>query len=254
MGRYIPHLNFMDVMLSDQPVLQPSERFYQRLLANDVDEAHDLIVTGVLTTSLLDVCDTILLPALRFAEQDHERGAIDAAKRNAMIDHVAELVAALAAGTNGPPVRMKLMCLPAADRADALAGQLLLQLLPSGEYDADLVSAEVLKGEVLEHVSRASPDVIYISAMPPSALAHARYLCKKLRRRFADVPIVVGLWDAQGDVQKATERLLEVGVSKVVINAAGALEELSRLRQPLLQGVHAKVDTVAPELRLPAEP
>lgn len=260
MGRYIPRLGFIDVMLSDKPVLQPSERFYQRLLANDVDEAQDLIVAGVQGTSLLEVCDTILLPALRFAEQDHERGAIDDAKRNMLIDQVAELIDDLPAATVAPaeggdsdapgdqgssaPVaidpalQMKLLCLPAADRADALAGQLLSQLLPADEYGTEVVSAEVLKGEVLDHVAKSQPDVIYISAMPPSALAHARYLCKRLRRRFADVPIVVGLWDAQGDLQRATDRLLEVGASKVVSNAAGALEELSRLRQPMLQGVH----------------
>ena len=260
MGKYIPQLGFLDVMLSDQPVLQPSERFYQRLLANDVDEAHDLVVASVLKTSLIDVCDTVLLPALRFIEQDHERGAIDDAKRNTMIDQVSELMddlavaGALAAATEAgvgaaaatkgttaaTAVQMKLLCLPAADRADALAGQLLLQVLPADEYDAEIVSAEFLKGEVLDHVAQVQPEVIYISAMPPSAVAHARYLCKKLRRRFADVPIVVGLWDAQGDLQKATERLLEVGVSKVVSNATGAVQELSRLRQPLLQGVHPR--------------
>jgi len=73
--------------------------------------------------------------------------------------------------------------------------------------------------------------------MPPSAVAHARYLCKKLCRRFPDVPVVVGLWDAQGDLQRATDRLLEVGVSHVVSSAAGAVEQLTRLRQPMLQGV-----------------
>ena len=74
-------------------------------------------------------------------------------------------------------------------------------------------------------------------SMPPAALIHARYLCKKLRSRFADVPIVVGMWDAQGDLQKATERLAAVGANKVVNSAAGAVEELARLRHPMVQGV-----------------
>lgn len=256
MGRYIPRLSFFDVLLSDRAVLEPSERFYQRLLANDVDEAQDLIVAGAQSASLLEVCDTILLPALRFAEHDHERGAIDDAKRNALIDQVAELIEDLpasAADADGerppaaatavdPAQRLHLLCLPATDRADALAGQLLARVLPPAAYQTEAVSAELLKGEVLDHVARARPDVIFISAMPPAALAHARYLCKKLRRRFADVPIVVGLWNAQGDLQKATDRLLEVGAGKVVSSAAGALEELSRLRQPMLQGVRKKAE------------
>lgn len=244
MGKYTPQLGFVDVMLSDQPVLEPSERLYQRLLANDIEEAQDLLDAAVRDTSLLAACDTILLPALRYAEQDHDRAAIDDTKRNAIIDQVAELIddvasvpSPAAAADAEPSLRMTVLCLPAADRADALAGQLLARLLPAAEYSADVVAADLLKGEVLEHVAQTRPDVVYISAMPPSAVGHARYLCKKLRRQFADLPIVVGLWDAQGDRDRATERLLEVGAGKVVCTAADALEELSRLRQPLLQGV-----------------
>jgi len=263
MGKYIPQLEFVSVILSDQPVLEPRERFYQRLLANDLEEAHDLIDDAVQKTSLLEVLDQIVLPALRFAEQDHERGAIDAAKRSVLIEQVAQLVdslpnppapsgdlaadaksnpehgAALVA-TEEPALQMSVLCLPAADPADELAAQLLARVLLPAEFSSEVQAAATLKGEMLERVAQTQPDVIFISAMPPAALVHARYLCKKLRSRFADVPIVVALWDAQGDLQKATERLAAVGASKVINSAAGAVEELSRLRQSMVQGVRNK--------------
>jgi predicted PurR-regulated permease PerM len=43
MGKYIPQLEFMSVMLSDRAVLTPQERFYQRLLADDSEEAEEVI-------------------------------------------------------------------------------------------------------------------------------------------------------------------------------------------------------------------
>lgn len=54
------------------------------------------------------------------------------------------------------------------------------------------------------------------------------------------MPIVVGLWDAQGDLQKATEQLAAVGTSKLITSAADAVTEISRLRQPMAQGVRSK--------------
>ena len=135
---------------------------------------------------------------------------------------------------------MSVLCLPAADSADELAAQLLVRVLLPAEFSAEVLGVATLKGEMLEHVAQSRPDVIFISAMPPAALIHARYLCKKLRSEFTEVPIVVGMWDAQGDLQKATERLAAVGASKVVNSAVGVVEELSRLRQPLVQGVRSK--------------
>ena len=268
MGKYIPQLEFVNVMLGDQPVLEQRERVYQRLLANDADEAQDLVDQAVQTGSLLEVIDQILLPALRFAEQDHERGAIDVLKRAALIEQLAVLVDNLSiapvidldeaqntvspateGATASPPVSrppMSVLCLPAADRADELAAELLMRVLAPAEFATEVLPSATLKGEMLEHVVASRPDLIFISAMPPAALVHARYLCHKLRSRFADVPIVVALWDAQGDLQKATERLTAVGATRIVTSATAAVEELARLRQPILQGVQSAPTPLAP--------
>src|SRR6185503_391124 len=42
LGRYVPHLEFLSVLLGDEPVLDPQTRYYQRLLAMDAEEASDL--------------------------------------------------------------------------------------------------------------------------------------------------------------------------------------------------------------------
>jgi predicted PurR-regulated permease PerM len=39
LGRHVPQLEFLDVLLGNEPVLAPDETFYQRLLANDPEEA-----------------------------------------------------------------------------------------------------------------------------------------------------------------------------------------------------------------------
>mgnify|MGYP001546515327 CR=1 FL=1 len=41
-GRYVPSMRFLGVLLSDEEVLTPEKRFYQRLLAADVEEAAEV--------------------------------------------------------------------------------------------------------------------------------------------------------------------------------------------------------------------
>ena len=60
---------------------------------------------------------------------------------------------------------------------------------------------------MLDLAERRRPDVVCISATPPAAVMHARRLCKRVRGQFADVPMVVGLWNAQGDLSNATARI-----------------------------------------------
>ena len=228
MGKYIPQLAFLNIALGDQPVLAQSERFYQRLLANDPDEAQVLLDDALAKGSLLKACDGVLLPALRFIEQDHERGAFDAARRNTLLEQVGELVDDLPdTPADTPPgataeVRLAVMCLAAADAADETAAHLLAHVVAPAGVDIQVLGVMTLKGEMIELAAGARPDVLFISAAPPAAVLPARYLCKKLRARFPDTPIVVGLWGAEGDLTRANERLVSAGATKLVVDAATA--------------------------------
>jgi hypothetical protein len=47
LGRHIETLQFIEVLLGDEPALEPEERFYQRLLAGDGTEAADMTEQGL---------------------------------------------------------------------------------------------------------------------------------------------------------------------------------------------------------------
>src|SRR5262249_41833640 len=64
LGRYVPALKFLEVLLGDEPPLGPAARYYQRLLAGDRDEAALLIAEHLRTHPPEAVYDEILLPAL----------------------------------------------------------------------------------------------------------------------------------------------------------------------------------------------
>src|SRR6202171_1628101 len=69
LGRHVPALSFLNIMLGDQPVLPPEAHYYQRLLASDQAEAKEVLEDYLKTHSLEDLYDSFLIPALALAEQ-----------------------------------------------------------------------------------------------------------------------------------------------------------------------------------------
>ncbi|HMB94988.1 MAG TPA: hypothetical protein VKK61_03010, partial [Tepidisphaeraceae bacterium] len=74
-----------------------------------------------------------------------------------------------------------------------------------------------------------------VSALPPAAVAHARYLLKRIVPRFVEVEPVVGLWTIQGDLKRAAQRISAGAVESVpvITNLTQAIEQISRLAEPL---------------------
>jgi len=252
MGKYVAQLEFLSILLSDEPVLRPSQRFYQRLLARDPEEAEDLLHEVLEQKSLLEICDDVLLPALVLVEQDRERGALDETTRDYVLRRTEELGDALydeearqreanPAHALPPGARFKVLVLPADDEADEIAARLFARHLRLEQIESEVCSVAALKAEMPDQVEATRADVVYIAALPPSAVLHARYLCKRLRARYPRLPIIVGLWAANGDTRKARERLEACGCEKLVTGYAEGVEEMIRRLQPVLQGVKREI-------------
>ena len=76
LGKHLPALGFIVVLMGDRPVIEAKARYYQRLLARDQDEAADIVETYVDKDGRESVYDAVLLPALYYAKQDRDRGLL----------------------------------------------------------------------------------------------------------------------------------------------------------------------------------
>ena len=136
-GATSPQLSFLHVLLGDEPVLAAEAQIYQRLLAMDQVEAHTIVGESFKGRPLVELYDSVLIPALSMAEQDRHKGAIDTAREeflflsiNEMIVEFSEYQAGgspLEDATRHPTARI--LCLPAHDRADEVTAAMLAQLL-----------------------------------------------------------------------------------------------------------------------------
>jgi hypothetical protein len=84
-----------------------------------------------------------------------------------------------------------------------------------------------LASEMVQTVEKYDARLVCISALPPSAVAHARYLCKRVRARKKDIPVLVGLWGTKVDSKKAMARLACSENDKVVRTLADARAEIA---------------------------
>ncbi len=93
LGRYVPQLSFLHILLGDEPVLATEAQLYQRLLAMDQLEAHTIVGQFLKGRPLVELYDSVVIPALSMAEQDRHKGAIDAAREEFLFLSISEMIA-----------------------------------------------------------------------------------------------------------------------------------------------------------------
>ncbi len=248
-GKHDPQLSFLHVLLGNEPVFEPKRQVYQRLLAGDQEEAGELVDEDLENKPLVEVYDTLLIPALALAETDWHRGDMDESRHKFILQSLREMIQENSERQEetevtdvqrkegveeGNATRPRILCLPARDEADEIAAMMLAQLLAMPETLVQSVSFTASADEVVDLLRRRMPDVVCISATPPAAVMHARHLCKIVRGRFPQVRVVVGLWNAEGDLSKAKARIGSAATTQVVATLAEAQKQVRLLIQPLL--------------------
>lgn len=96
LGRYVPQFEFLEVVFGSDPVLDPKERLYQRLLAGDPDEATDYAEEFLEEDYLEDYYGKVAIPALLLAEKDRRRGVLTAEQMEQVFGTAVTLVSNLA--------------------------------------------------------------------------------------------------------------------------------------------------------------
>jgi predicted PurR-regulated permease PerM len=280
LGKHVPQLEFLNILLGDEPALEPSARIYQRLLSLDQEEADEMVNDYAAKMPIEQLYDEVLAPTLALAEVDRHQGKLDEDHHAAILHglrdivdelgdrHRAEQVRLAAEKTveqakserpldqsNGQPnagatafaqppadtraaipqgCLVNIVTLPAHDQADDIAAIMLTQLLEIRGYCASAVSVEQLAGEMLATVEKAKADVVCVSALPPAAVTHARYLCKRLHGKLPDLDVVVGLWTVPGDLKRSKDRIACVHSVRMASSFRQAMDEIRQLVQPKL--------------------
>jgi AI-2E family transporter len=225
LGRYVPQMEFLHVLLGDEPVLTPEMHFYQRLLASDYVEASRILEDYLQEHTLQELYDLVIIPALGMAERDRHQNDLDEAVERFIRQSSRELVeelnqknaertlATLKGQDRSPEITdsmdttpVNVVCVPARDEADETIGAMLAQLLERQGVRAQCVSLGTVP-EMLDQMVEENPDIVLISTLPPFALTHARTLYRKIRDRLPRIQILIGVWNFNGETERISARL-----------------------------------------------
>jgi len=186
LGRHMPQFGFLDVLLGSTPALTPDAHFYQRILAGDPLEASELAERGLQGRSRQALFESMILPAIRMAQADRQRGALDGPQRAAVWGGILAAVADL--DEDGHDAAPAVLCLGARDELDQAAALMIGQVLAE-------------KGIACRYGERGGA-VPEVAGSPVVMVAHAGTvtehqlgrLIRRLRRRIGpDAMLVVGL-------------------------------------------------------------
>jgi predicted PurR-regulated permease PerM len=236
LGRHVERLEFLEVMFGDRPALSPSELFYQRMLAEDPSEAVDKAEEFLKASSLSAYYDEVALPALKLAQNDIARGALDRVQSEKIKAAVVEVVDDLVDQDDQKPVSETIndaeptaaletvhdetLDLPVVERADlapqwqgdkpvlCVAGRgpldeaaaiMLAQLLEKHALGARVEGADAVAISNIFRLDTAGIGMVCLSYLDAGSPARMRYAIRRMRRRLPQAQILLGCWRADTD-------------------------------------------------------
>ena len=235
LGRHVTWLRFLDVMIGDEPSLSPTQSFYQRALAGDIDEAVDQVVEILPRRSLSYVYDRVVLEALNLAQIDFRRGLLDPKHVEQINEAVDELMAdtidsedvtpaAVARKDNDSasveesdespslpdlPVLRDLppewgakpvLCVGGRGPFDDAVARMLIQLLEKHGLGGCVETNAAVSSSNIVRLNSAGVTLVCLSYLDlGSSPAHLRHSIKRIRRQIPGARLVVGLWGHADD-------------------------------------------------------
>jgi predicted PurR-regulated permease PerM len=241
LGRHLPPLGFLHVLLGDEPVLTPDVGYYQRLLAMDEEEAADLVEVYLKEKTRVELYDHVLIPALGLAEQDRHRNRLEERRVQFVYRSTRELldeIAQRATPDVAVSASLSVVCVPVRDEADELVAMMLAQSLREAGWNATHWPLD-RASDLREAFTQKPPDVVILSALPPSALLPARAVCRQLRRFHPKIKVVLGIWNIGGSIDKIKERLGPECTDIIVATIREAIDQLQiHLLPPETSGLY----------------
>ena len=245
LGQHVPRLHFFALLLGCQPPLRPHVSYYQRLLAKDLAEAAQVAAEQAKSSGLSTLCDDVLLPALALARRDRKYNGLTAEEEEGIFQATKDILAQVdqkvqeeapptpGSAANGRDVApVSVLGCPAHHEVEEISLNMLGSLLKSSHCRLEIVSTKALPVEVEDRVSAERPALVFIAILPPGGLIQARYLCRRLRRRFKRLPIVVGYWGEVVNFDRLLMSLRAAGASYVTTSLLQTRSQILALVEP----------------------
>jgi predicted PurR-regulated permease PerM len=273
LGRHVEHLQFLEVLLGDRPALAPEESFYQRVLADDPDEAAHQAETFLKDKPLSVYYDEVAIRGLALAQLDVNRGALGHTHRvkikeavdwviDDLSDHhdaiapvagleegvtqVAPLPSALSPEDLAPSWQgLAVVCVGGRGSLDEAAAAMLAQLLEKRGLHARVVPSEAVSVANVSQLDVTGVQMACLSYLEPGNFTNARYLVRRLRRKLPQARILAGFWTLTGHEAEERNALTATRADLVVTSLREAVEQVVRAAKDAANDLKPEIRVVA---------
>ena len=183
--------------------------FYHRLLASDARRARELLLQHLDANDLDTTADAVLVPAFKRIRYDHTEEYLSDAVENRLFALSGGMIADLqkhlqasdttecgsSADSNDlasdRPVNIPKVIGCAAHHISESLVLNLLRMGAEGIYRLETADEETLPTDICHQIVETDPSAVVIVVMPPGGFAQARFLCKSIREKGYDKPIII---------------------------------------------------------------
>lgn len=252
LGRHVPQFEFLEILFGSEPVLDPKERLYQRLLAGDPNEATDNALEILTERFLVEYYGKVAIPALLLAEYDRARGSLSEAQQEKIAHSARLLVANLAqvaadeedseeevsvdsdgeAQTEGtdnlelPSGEGKsILCFGGRGVLDDITAIMLAQVLTVQGAGAQAVGSTDLQPSRLDREKLAEATALVLCFLDMGSALRARYAVRRLKRLQPLARVGVAIFDGGSADSAARESLEKIGMDFYAFSLADAVVE-----------------------------
>ncbi|MGE5545664.1 MAG: AI-2E family transporter [Solirubrobacterales bacterium] len=196
LGRHVPGLHFLEVLLGDTQPLSPEVQLYQRMLANAPDEALHVVEEFAEDKDRGAVYDSLVIPALVLADRDRARGHLSREHQRQIVATMADIVDLLADdGPVPPPRRSGIVCVPVHGELDHSFARVVVAQL--AEHGIQAEASARLPGSGDGEPGDAGTTICLCTLAFDAN--RARRKVKRLRMRLRDVEVMVLALTGGGD-------------------------------------------------------
>ncbi|MCL7998910.1 AI-2E family transporter [Brucella sp. 21LCYQ03] len=224
LGRYVPQFRFLEILFGSEPVLNPEERLYQRLLAGDPNEATDNALELLSEQFLVEYYGNVAIPALLIAEQDRIRGVLSDTQLQQISQSSRMLVAnlkqiadeeedneetvsvdAFSDAEDGETLQIPsgenktIICLGGRGPLDDVTAAMLAQVLSVQTAETKVIDQEQSQPSQLRKADIADATAIVLCVLDLDTARRAKFSLRRLRRLNPAARIGLALWQTTMD-------------------------------------------------------
>ncbi|HEY1172162.1 MAG TPA: AI-2E family transporter [Verrucomicrobiae bacterium] len=247
----IPELNFISHLLGSRAALTPHQALYQRLVAQNSDEALLLVQDFLKTHTRTELFDLLILPTLLACRHDEKAGLLPLQTRHQILLLIRQLMekSRIKSTPDDSPqtkitTRPLVVGCPAQDAIDEMALLLLSDSLGSEHIFMPVISADLDASQRAAELAALSPKVICLGIVSdePDFLAQGMY--QHINEELPAKPVVIGCWGSVTQIKGLPENnhlmesattLLEAQVKLRAYCSSASEEQLPAISSSKLQ-------------------